>query len=229
MPRLRVRLMENKRHYNVVIATPGKYMVAEYVQSLVATTSWLNEMGYSYRLIGKASSFIPSGRELTALDSNVNRWDTKQVGCGEFTYDKIFWIDSDISWKVEDFARIFTSDLEIVSGVYMTSLDGTIAANKSDQFGRPNKMNERELFMRDEPFEVGGVGFGFVAMKSGVFEGMDRPWFKIEYVQWDELSHVCNVGEDYSWCINAQRNGFKVYLDPMVKVQHHKEIIWEVP
>jgi hypothetical protein len=90
-------------------------------------------------------------------------------------------------------------------------------------------MNEKELFMIDEPLEVGGVGFGFVAMKQGVFEKMDRPWFKIEHVKWSDLDFECNVGEDYSWCMNAQRNGFKVMLDPNVKVKHHKEVIWEVP
>lgn len=221
--------MPSKPHYDVVIATPGKMLHSEYVSSLVRTLRWLGEHGETFTFLSVGSSFIPSGREQTATGTGTNNWDTREVGSGEFTYGKIFWIDSDIEWDLEDFKKIYHSELDIVSGVYLTSLNGTIAANKYDAQGRPNTMNEKELFMLDEPIEVGGVGFGFVAMKQGVFEKMDRPWFKIEHVKWDDLDFECNVGEDYSWCINAQRNGFKVMLDPTVKVKHHKEVIWEVP
>jgi GT2 family glycosyltransferase len=82
--------------------------------------------------------------------------------------------------------------------------------------------------MQDEPVEVFGIGFGFIAMKSGVFESMDRPWFRIRGVQWDGLDFECNIGEDYSWCMNARNNGFRVMLDPTVRVKHHKEIIYEL-
>ena len=218
-----------KPHYDVVIATPGKMLHSEYVSSLVKTLRWLGERGETFTFLSVGSSFIPSGREQTATGTGTNNWDTREVGSGQFTYGKIFWIDSDIEWDVEDFKKIYHSELDIVSGVYLTNLNGTIAANKYDAEGRPNTMNEKELFMIDEPLEVGGVGFGFVAMKQGVFEKMDRPWFKIEHVKWGDLDFECNVGEDYSWCMNAQRNGFKVMLDPNVKVKHHKEVIWEVP
>jgi hypothetical protein len=218
-----------KPHYDVVIATPGKMLHSEYVSSLVKTLRWLGERGETFTFLSVGSSFIPSGREQTATGTGTNNWDTREVGSGQFTYGKIFWIDSDIEWGVEDFKKIYHSELDIVSGVYLTNLNGTIAANKYDAEGRPNTMNEKELFMIDEPLEVGGVGFGFVAMKQGVFEKMDRPWFKIEHVKWSDLDFECNVGEDYSWCMNAQRNGFKVMLDPNVKVKHHKEVIWEVP
>ena len=37
-----------------------------------------------------------------------------------------------------------------------------------------------------------------------------------------------NVGEDYSWCGKAQQTGFKICVDPRVKVKHHKETVYEV-
>jgi hypothetical protein len=60
-----------------------------------------------------------------------------------------------------------------------------------------------DFFMQEEPVEVFGIGFGFVAMKQGVFEKSDRPWFRIEGVKWDGLDFECNVGEDYSFCVNG--------------------------
>lgn len=218
----------NKPHYNVLIATPGKMLHAEYVQSLVKTCAWLSEQGLTYKFLGKQSSFIPSGRELTALDLYHNDWDTREVGAGQFTYNKIFWIDSDIEWTVEEFEKIFRSDLDVVSGLYQTHPNGTVACAMFDPQGRPTLVNETDFIFETEPVEMFGVGFGFVAMKQGVFEKCSRPWFRIRGVKWDGLDFECNVGEDYSWCMNARENGFKIYIDPYVRVKHHKEIIYEL-
>ena len=221
--------MQSKPHYDVVIATPGKMMHAEFVTSLVETCAWLSSEGLTYQFVSRQSSFIPSGRELTALALYENDWATREVGAGQFTYGKIFWIDSDMQWDVEDFKTIYQSDLDVVGGLYATHPNGIVACSKFDPEGRPAKMHESEFFMQEEPVEVFGIGFGFVAMKSGVFEKCDRPWFRIEGIQWEGLDFECNVGEDYSWCINARRNGFKTYVDPTVKVKHHKETIYELP
>ncbi len=219
-------------HYNVLIATPGKLLHAEYVSSLIETTRWLDSKGLTYKFLNKQSSFIPSGRELTAVDKYENDWKTRAVGSGQYTYDKIVWIDSDIQWNVEDFARIFESELDVISGLYATHPSGIVACavfHPDYEEPKPAKTHESHFFMQDEPVEVFGVGFGFVAVKSGVFENMDRPWFKIEHIVWDEVGFETNVGEDYSWCINARRNGYKIFVDPTVKVLHHKETIYQLP
>ena len=221
--------MGDKPHYDVLIATPGKLLHAEYVESLVNTIRWMETKGLSYKFLNKQSSFIPSGRELVATDSYDFNWDSKEVGSGAYTYGKIFWIDSDIEWSVEDFARILASPFDVLGGMYATAPDGTVAVARFDEKRRPKKTNEVDFFMNEEMTEVFGLGFGFIAMKSGVFESMDRPWFKIEQMQWDELTFTVNVGEDYSWCMNARRNGYKIWVDPGVKVKHHKETIYYLP
>jgi hypothetical protein len=222
-------MLESKPHYNVLIATPGKSMEPAFVESLVKTCAWLSEQGLTYKFLTKASSFIPSGRELTALDLYENDWDAREVGAGQYTYDKIFWIDSDIEWEVEQFQKLLESDLEIVGAMYQTHPNGTIAASGFDSMGLPHKFRETDFFMVDEVTEVYGIGFGFVAIKRGVFETCDRPWFKIEHIRWPNLQFDTNIGEDYSFCINARRNGFPTYLDPTVRVKHHKSIIYELP
>ena len=221
--------MKSKPHYNVLIATPAKNFEPAYVESLVKTCAWLSEQGLTYKFLTKSSSLIMSGRELTALDLYENDWKTREVGAGQFTYDKIFWIDSDIEWEVEQFQKLWESDLEIVGGLYQTHPDRTVACSMFDEVGMPRKVREVDFFMMDKPVAVYGIGFGFVAIKSGVFEKCDRPWFLIEHIKWPDLDFLTNIGEDYSFCINARRNGILTYVDPTVRVKHHKQIIYELP
>ena len=218
-----------KPHYNVVIATPGKEMHQDYVKSLIETTAWLNEQGLTYKWINKSGSLVSTTRELTALDSFDPNWETREIGRGEFTYDKIFWIDSDISWTVENFRTILESDLDIVGGLYQTAPDGRVAVAKFDLEGLPTTVKEQDFIFEEERFiEVYGLGFGFIAMKQGVFEACSRPWFYMRSIRWPKLDFDTNIGEDYSFCINAREAGFKTYLDLQVKVKHHKEIVYEL-
>jgi hypothetical protein len=211
-----------------LIATPASSYKAAYVDSLVATTRVLNEYGISYHLLNKSGSFIPSTREQVASDSYGHDWSTNEIAGGKYSYKKIFWIDSDIEWEPDDFMRIYDSEMDVVSGVYMTHPNGTVAVNLTDPEGRPTKVNKSDFLLRWDPVEVGGVGFGFVAMKHGVFESMKRPWFKIREVYWEEIGFPVNMGEDYSWCEGAKEAGYKIWVDSLVKVKHHKEVIYVV-
>jgi len=215
-------------HYHVLIATPGGSMSPGYVESLVETLRWLKDECMDFLWLNKYSSFIPSARELTATNTYVHNYDTNAIGEGKFTYDKIVWIDSDISWDVEMFAKLIESDLPIVGGLYQTHPNGTVALAFEDENGKPRKVNKVELLLWDEPVECWGIGFGFIAMEAGVFENMQRPWFEIEKIKWDAVPFETNIGEDYSWCVRARRAGFKVMVDPTVKVRHHKDTIYVV-
>jgi hypothetical protein len=202
---------------------------AEYVSSLVDTVRWLEEQGKTYKFLNKQGSLISSTRESTALDSYVPNWDTREVGGGAFTYGKIFWIDSDIEWTVDAFKQIFEAEQDIIGGMYQTSPDGRVAVAFFDSAGQPTVVREQDFMMIEEEIhEVYGLGFGFIAMKSGVFEACDRPWFLMERIRWSHLEFDLNIGEDYSFCVNARRNGFKTYLDSTVKVGHHKETVYRI-
>lgn len=214
---------------DVLIATPGHSAKMEYVKSLVETCAVLDKKGLTYKFVSRYSSFVPTARELTALDMSQHYYGEDAKVVGGVDYRKIFWIDSDIEWKPEDFLALLESDLDIVSGLYQLDPMGTVAVNYPNEGGVPTRVNKVEFIFHDAPVEVGGVGFGFLAVKQGVFEKMERPWFLINRVKWDpEKDLRVNVGEDYSWCANASRAGFKIFVDPLVKVKHHKETVYEV-
>lgn len=215
-------------HYNIVIATPGSTMHPAYVESLIDTLRWCESKNLTYRWLNKYSSFVPSARELTATNTYVHNWETNTIGSGEFTYDTIVWIDSDISWDVPMFERLIRSPHDIISGLYQTTPEGTVAVAMDNGQGLPRKANKVEFLLWEDPFEAWGVGFGFVAMKGGVFEKIPRPWFEIEKIRWPEHSFDTNVGEDYSWCVRARRAGFAVMVDPLIKVRHHKDVTYIV-
>jgi hypothetical protein len=213
-----------KPHYNLVIASPGTSFEAEYVQSLVKTLAWLTENGLTYIFLNKYSSFVPSARELTAVNSFTHNWHTREIGAGEFTYDRVLWIDSDVVWGPGDVEKLFETDLAIVSGVCMTSMDGTIGAHFPDENGLPTKINKVELILHECPLQVGGVGFAFVMMKQGVFETMRRPWFQVATYQRPDTDFRTMLSEDFSWCVSAQAAGFDIWLHPLVNVGHIKPI-----
>jgi hypothetical protein len=216
-------------HYNVVIATPGRMFHSEYVGSLVKTMSACADRGLTVKFLNRYSSFVPTARELTASDTWHHDYSSPGIAGGKFTYDKLIWIDSDIEWTVEDFMKLYDSEHDVISGLYVLDTVGTVAVNYPNDRGVPRRVNKVEFLLHDEPSEVGGVGFGFICVKYGVFENIPRPWFLIGRVQWSEDSEMrVNVGEDYSWCGRAQMSGYKIMVDPTVKVRHHKETVYEV-
>lgn len=208
------------KHYNVVIATPGSSMDAEYVKALMKTCERLSDEGISFTFLSEYSSFVPHAREATAIGGRNLRYDLKAIGAGKFTYDAIFWIDSDIVWTPEDFLRLYRRwDLDVVAGLYLLDDEKTVPAQP---LGEMRRMEKSEVKFRKDVVQVGAVGFGFVCMRAGVFEGTPRPWFKLARINRGDERPELMVGEDYSWCYSAVENGFKIWVDTAVNVAHRK-------
>ena len=93
---------------------------------------------------------------------------------------------------------------------------------------RGGMMPEALLDDYKKPFKVAGCGFGFIGIKSGVFEKMKRPWFgpvpvpNIDEETGEKTEDFILVGEDLSWCTKAINSGFEIWVDPDVRVTHQK-------
>ena len=218
------------KHYNVLIATPGNLLEAEYVRSLVLTLAECDKRGISYKWLNAYSSLVHHARELTISDSNnlnLNPDDKGPVG-DSVTYNKIFWIDSDISWSVEDFFKLYDSDEEVISGVYLLANGKTSTVHTEDH---PAGVPKDIIKTMSVITQAKNVGFGFVAVKSGVFEKIQRPWFAhIPQMMYNSNGETLfdSLGEDTSWCIRITEAGVKIYFDPTVLVGHIKKstITW---
>lgn len=199
-------------------------MESEYVKSLVATLNYLHSQNITYVYLNEYSSQVSAARESTIMGSRyLNAFATKPLN-GQLTYDKIIWIDSDISWTPEQFMQLYESKYDIVSGLYYNEEHTPVFAfNEEDIY-----FDHESLKHKQYPFEIFGAGFGFIAIKSGVFERISRPWFDAVFQKIENEDKTKEIfvpwGEDLSWCKKAREQGFKIYLDPSIKVYHHKKI-----
>lgn len=220
------------KHYDILIATPGAMLEAQYVKSLVQTLAECDERGLTYKWLNNYSSLVHHARELTASGIEGLELDSSQISPGgkDITYNKIFWIDSDISWTPEQFFKIYDSDKDVMCGTYLLADGFTTTVHA---WGAPGGMPAHDIINMKDPIRVQSLGFGFVAMKSGVFEKIQRPWFNLEYVKVGESEDgkdiIDSVGEDISWCVKAYRSGIDLYFDPTVLVTHIKKqpINWD--
>jgi hypothetical protein len=214
------------QHYNILIATPGAMMEAQYVKSLVNTLAECDKRGLTYRFISGSGSLVHHARELTVSGGEGLELNPDHKGpIGDsVTYNKIFWIDSDISWEPWQFFKIYDSEYDVCTGAYLLA-DGVTTTVHA--WGTPGGIPKQEIMQMTEPLKIQSMGFGFTAMKSGVFERMERPWFK-HYTQGIQKSDGTTIedslGEDISWCINAYKSGIEIYFDPTVLVKHMKKI-----
>jgi hypothetical protein len=218
----------DKPHYNVIIATPGTDMDIGYVRSLTETIAELNKRNISNTWIGDYFSIVNIAREFTLdagylledTDTEID-YSTKGPIRDTVTYDKIFLIDSDISWTPDQFLKLYHSDKDVISGIYMTSKgEPTVYPKDKDYF------HNNEIAENNETIEVTGFGLGFVCVKSGVFEKIERPWFQFLYTdQHSPTPKNFMIGEDISWCMRVSKLGYELYSDIGVKVKHCKKIL----
>jgi hypothetical protein len=214
-------------HVNVIIATPGHSLMSSYVKSLLQLASKLNEKGLTFAWSSEYSSHVADAREMTLNGDNQNDIHEQRPFKGAITYDKILWIDSDIAFNPEDAMKLIESDKEIISGAYLLA-SGEVTAYKK-MLG-PGYTYE-EVKAMTEPSKIEGCGFGFLAVKSGIFENMTRPWFQAAMATTDDGFTFPIMGEDMSWCKRATDAGHEIWFDPSVKVTHHKmmKLTWEGP
>lgn len=205
-------------------------MMAIYVRSLLATTQMLNEKQITWAFSTEYSSMVSDAREMTLNGDSRNEIKNTKPFKGNVTYDKILWIDSDIAWSPEDVLKLYESDKDVISGAYLLA-SGEVTAYK--KLLGPGYTYQDILKMK-EPVQVDGTGFGFLCVKQGVFESLSRPWFQSTWITMedDETKEEFSfpiMGEDLSWCKRARDAGFEIWLDPAVKVIHHKtvKLTWE--
>ena len=218
------------KKYDVVIATPGSKMESEYVRSLIETTQFLSNKKITWKFVNGRSSMVSAARERCLFSEPYNRGINQELFDGEFNYGKIFWIDSDMSWTINDFMSILTSDKDIVTGACMMADNYHLSAYP--KIGGYMLHRGAIVSLPQEPQRIEACGMGFIAMKNGVLENTERPWFsdiEIQILGRDEenLNWICG-SEDIAFCERARRSGFDIWLDPTVRVGHVKAQILKV-
>ncbi len=212
-------------HINVIIATPGHSVMSTYVRSLLQLLDALNTQGLTWAWSSEYSSHVGDAREITLNGDTENSYNEQRPFKGKVTYDKILWIDSDITFTPEDALTLIKSDKDIISGAYLLGSGEVTIYPKMLEAG----YSFEQVKEMKEPIQIDGCGFGFLAVKFGVFESLTRPWFQATTLKNTDGFDLHIMGEDLSWCKRVKDQGFEIWFDPSVKVTHNKmmKLTWD--
>lgn len=216
------------KHVNLIIATPGNSVMSAYLRSLLAATQELNRRGITWAFSQEYSSHVADAREMTLNGDNQNDPSEQRPFKGSISYDKILWIDSDIAFTPDDVIKAYESPYDITTGAYTLASGEVVAYRELFEPG----MTMEEVKGLSSPIKIFGAGMGFMAVKSGIFESLSRPWFQSPTVTVNRRGQNFTfpiMGEDLSFCYRANEAGFEVWLDPSIKLIHHKmfKLTWE--
>jgi GT2 family glycosyltransferase len=216
----------------VVVCIPGNNFSKEFVASLIDTIGFFNQNGIRFTFSMGYNSVVYFAR-LLLLGADVLRGKDQKPFDGKLDYTHILWIDSDIVWSPELHIKpLFAHDVDIVSGLYpLTDGKSFAAVLKKDwdldyfkEHGTFRFADATDFKDQKKLIEMAYAGFGFMLMKKGVMESLEYPWFKqIEIKIGDDI--VDMTSEDTSACLRLREKGYKIWIDPKVRVGHQKMMI----
>lgn len=141
-------------------------------------------------------------------------------------YDWSFWIDSDIVFYPEDVFQLLAlaekHDCAVLSGLYATGPgEDEDMAVAGTTWGRASIDEMRKCHREVLPIDY--CGWGFIAVRRGVFEALGFPWIDEPYRKMDGL--ILNLGDDFSFCLRCREREIQPYIAPDVVVGHDKRTV----
>lgn len=134
-------------------------------------------------------------------------------------YDRILWIDSDMSFEPDMMERL-SADLDagwdVVSGIYFKRtfpLEPVIYG--SIDIDKPEAKTFWD-YPQDDIFPIAACGFGGVMVKTEVLAGLKEPPFL----------PFLHLSEDLSFCVRMAEQGKKMACDSRVKLGHMGTIVF---
>lgn len=132
-------------------------------------------------------------------------------------YDYLMFIDSDIRFEPTAIQKLIDQDKDIIGGLYFQKRPPhlpTLSEKKGKLLRYPR------VWSKSKPFQIFGVGTGFMLIKVSVLEKLKAPYF-----YYGKL-HEQMMGEDIYFCWKAQQSGFEVWCDPTVDIGHVGEYVY---
>jgi hypothetical protein len=122
--------------------------------------------------------------------------------------DYTIWFDTDMRFPKDVIASLVKHNKDVVGANYPTRKWPTIepTAFKDDESLARLYTKEKSTGLE----EVSALGFGCIAIKAGVFDSLQEPWFLIPWNR-DLNEHDC--GEDVYFCRRAREIGVNIYVD----------------
>ena len=156
-----------------------------------------------------------------AFSANSLVYDSRNLlskKASEEGFDRILWLDSDVTFKPDMFERLskrLDEGYQFVSGLYVkrkTPIEPTIFKTV---YMMDDKLPKADCYF-DYPegiFEIAACGFGAVMMDICVLNSVGME-FGLPF------SPILGFSEDISFCMRAKQVGYKLYCDSTIKLGH---------
>lgn len=213
---------------NIVFCIPGKTFSSSWVNSWTNTIDMCRDNNIAYAVSMYYDPVVYYCRNKILGGSNT-RGKSQHPWMGKLNYDYQIWIDSDMVWEPTDVLSLLNHNADIVSGVYTTANGVNLAVvenlnfNHLATYGTFQFMTANDLKLKTSPFYANYTGFGFIAIKRGVVESIEYPWFQPRWVSNSQFHDFCS--EDVGFCWAIYDKGYKILVDPNIKVGHEKSTI----
>ena len=212
----------------VVFCLPGKSFSSNYFNAWNSTCLALQQHGISYAYSMTYDPVVYYTRN-RILGGNNTLGKAQHPWNGQLAYDKMVWIDSDMVWKPEDVLSLLMHEKPIVSGVYLMADGNNYPVVENLDYahlataGVFQFMDKNTMASKTQPFKASYTGFGFLAIKAGIVETMEYPWFQPRWISSAQFHDFC--AEDVGFCWAAQELGHEIWIDPAIRVGHEKTVI----
>ena len=197
---------------SMLFATPmyGGHCTEPFFHSVMRTIEELTKSGIEYDwLTERNESLVHRARmEMAAAFLKTK-------------HTHLFWIDADIEFEPEHVAALWNLDVDIATGVYrMKKQNSEFAAWKDGKL-----LTDLSGFSGPTEIDLAGGGFVLVkrrvierlAEKQGTFHG---PNGRTPAIYMTPIMDDALIPEDYFFSRIARESGFKIVMDPSVKLKH---------
>jgi hypothetical protein len=127
----------------------------------------------------------------------------------------VLFVDCDMEFGQELLPILLERDKDIIGTLYnyrgILPLQGV-----TKFFGEHGEPVITKDPMPTEPFKVAGIGTGCCLVKTDVFKKIPAPYFPMEWTAEGDVT----LTEDIGFCEKARANGYDVWVDPTLKVNH---------
>jgi hypothetical protein len=212
----------------IVFCLPGNSFSGKFLERWTALVAYCLANNIRPVLSRHESNNIYYVRNM-CLGADVMRGVSQKPFDGKIDYDYLMWIDADILFTPPQLARLLGHGKDIVSGLYL--MDGgsrfaTVTNWDEEHFiknGSFNFLSAQDIEGKGGLIDVSYTGMGFMLVRKGVFESLEYPWFKP--IEKQIGSMVDFTMEDVAFCLRAKEKGYKILIDPEVRVGHEKRTI----
>jgi hypothetical protein len=162
----------------------------------------------------------------------------KQKPFGGLEYDVMIWIDSDVLFTTEMVLELVNSPHQVTAGLYKMEDNKHFAVVRDwdEEFYRINgsfQFLDEEMVTQARSasryLSVSYSGMGLMAIKSGVIDKMDYPYFyhdlqviKTTKADVPEIHEMCS--EDVAFCRKLIKVGIPIMIDLSIRAGHQKRI-----